>query len=477
MEWFINIIAYLFSLALIINAILFIFQLFTIWQQRSANDVSLGAFCGFFLIQGVTTTYALLHSEHILAYGTMISMITCGSVIVSIMYFRFFSAGGSRDNEPSLQEIVENIPANVYWMDRKGNFLGCNNQMLKLLQLKSTEDYRGKTYKDLYEKNHIDIIKQTDQEVMSTDKAIALEEVAFPYKVYWSNKIPLHNRRNEVIGLLGVSIDITDRKKMERDIEHEKKRAETANYAKTEFIYNMRHDIRTPLTNMVGLTNILITKEEDPEKKEIIQDLLTSSEALLDLFNDLLTFSSFDEGAHNVQSKPFNLKEVIFQIQSIMSAAIQSKGIDLNIDYDDKIPDSLLGDQMRIHRILLNLVGNAIKFTDQGSVTLKTSLEEVQTKQVILKLSIEDSGMGIPQNKIGYIFGKFNRLEKSATGNHPGTGLGLSIVKRFLQDIGGDIHVDSTIGVGSCFTCTIPFEIPHSSRSEAYETRSSYSSG
>ncbi len=477
MEWFVDTITYLFSIALIINAILFVLQLFTIWQKRSANDVSLGAFCGFFLIQSVTATYGLLHNDPILAYGTMFSMLTCGGVIASILYFRWIAEEDINDEEPSLEEIIANIPANVYWMDRQGNFLGCNNHMLNLLKLRSNHEYRGKTYKDLYERNHIDVIKQTDQEVMTTDKAIALEEIAYPFKVYWSNKIPLHNSKNDVIGLLGVSFDITHRKQMEHDLEHEKKRAEVANQAKTDFIYNMRHDIRTPLTNMVGLTDILMSKESNAEKKNIIQDLLTSSKALLDLFNDLLTFSSYNAGDINLSQQSFNLKEVIFQIQSIMSAALLGKHNELIIDFDEKIPDTLIGDPIRIHRVLLNLVGNAIKFTEHGKITIAVTLVGVQSDNIILSMAIKDTGKGIPKDKLAYIFGKFNRLEKSATGNHPGSGLGLTIVQQFINELDGEITVDSEVGIGSTFTCRIPFGIADNLGSTTDETNTSCSTG
>lgn len=469
MQLFDQFIAYLFSMALTINAGLFVLQFIRIISKRTADGVSPYAFGGFWLIQSVTATYGWMHHDDILFYGTLLSLFTCSLVIIAIIYFQWiYKSDQASDNEPSLHEIIASIPANVYWINRKGQFLGCNNQMLNLLQLNTIDEYRGKTYEDLYEPEHIDVIKQTDQQVMKRDQAIALEEIAYPYKVYWSNKIPLHNSRNEVVGLLGVSFDITDRKHMEHQIEEQKKQAETANQAKTEFIYNIRHDIRTPLTNMVGLAQILAEREQDSQKKLLIDDLLLSSQALLELFNDLLTFTNLEDNAQPIELKYFDLRFICQQIQSIMSASLHSKSISLNIEIDQSIPCKLVSDPMRIHRILLNLVGNAIKFTHQGSVTIRATAIEKTNDELWLALYVQDTGIGIPQDKLQYIFGKFNRIEQSANSDYPGSGLGLAIVKRFAEDLGGYIRVSSVPHEGSTFTCTFPCQLTMQGHSDEH---------
>ncbi len=471
MTWFSHMISYLFSMALGANACLFILQFVRIVRKKNADGVSLIAFMGFCVIQLVTMTHGFLHNDAILAYGTLVSLSSCTLVVVSIIYFQFIHKHPSQDcdDEPSLSEIIANIPANVYWINKKGVFLGCNEQMLDLLQLDSIEEYRGKSYKDLYEPEHIDVVRQTDQQVMKNDKAIALEEVAYPYKVYWSNKIPLHNDNNEVIGLLGVSIDITDRKLMEREVVQERKRAEDANQAKTEFIYNIRHDVRTPLTNMVGLTQILAERESDPLKQTVIDDLLVSSKTLLELLNDLLTFTNLEDNSQPIQLLPLNLSEIIQKVKSVMSAALRSKKLTLTIDICDKIPEKLMSDPMRIHRILLNLIGNALKFTRKGSVAVRCRVLEEEKDVLWVAIDIEDSGMGIPEDKLDYIFGKFNRIEQSANSEYPGSGLGLSIVKRFIEDLHGHIRVSSQVGRGSTFTCTIPFKLNRPPRGTEHE--------
>ena len=460
MHWFSQVIAYLFSAALTINAALFVLQFIRIMRKRTAEGVSPYAFGGFWLIQSVTATYGWMHNDNILFYGTLLSLFTCSLVIIAIVYFQwFYRSPQTNKNEPSLHEIIASIPANVYWINKKGQFLGCNNQMLNLLQLKTIDEYRGKTYEDLYEAEHIDVIKRTDQQVMDNDQAIALEEVAYPYKVYWSNKIPLHNNDQEVIGLLGVSFDITDRKNMEHEIEDQKKQAETANHAKTEFIYNIRHDIRTPLTNMVGLAQILAEREQDCSKKTLIDDLLLSSQALLELFNELLTFTNLEDNAQPIVNKSFSLRHICQQIQSIMSASLHSNTLGLIIEIDEQIPDQLISDPMRIHRILLNLVGNAIKFTQHGTITVRAKAIEQNNNELWIALYVQDTGIGIPQDKLQYIFGKFNRVEQSANSDYPGSGLGLAIVKRFAEDLGGYIRVSSVPNEGSTFTCTLPCQL------------------
>lgn len=332
--------------------------------------------------------------------------------------------------------------------------------MLILLKLQSVDQYRGKTYEDLYEHHHIQVIKETDQKVMQTNTAITIEEIAVPYKVYLTNKIPLHDSKGRVIGLLGVSIDITQKKEAERALENAKKRAEIASYAKTEFLYNMRHDIRTPLTNLIGLTKVLFDTELSPTRKNILKDSLTSSESLMDLLNEMLEFSSIDEGIYPLKTLRFNLEETLLKIQSVMSAAIGFKGLNFTIDYPKALPKVILGDPMRTHRILLNLVSNAVKNTSAGGIFVHVELFEETTRHYYMKFIVEDTGIGIPNDKLDFIFEKFNKLNSTYSGEDTGTGLGLAIVKEFIQDLDGEIYVDSKENTGTKFTCIIPYLKP-----------------
>lgn len=465
MEIFAYVMDHLFSFVLLINSAIFLFQFSKIINRKSADDVSILTFAGFAAIQLITLIHGYLHRDYILLYGTSLSLISCVLVICAVMYFRLTKSIKKQNTilngiEPSFEEIVSLIPANVYWIDRNGIFLGCNNHMLNMLNLNSVEEYRGKTYESFYEQSHIKIIKENDQMVMSSNTAITIEEVAAPYKVYLTNKIPLHDKGGRVIGLLGVSCDITQKKEMERALENAKKRAEVANFAKTEFLYNMRHDVRTPLANVVGLSKILFDWESNETKQAIIKDVVTSSESLMDLLNEMLEFSSIDEGIYPIKCFRFNLEDTMLKIQSIMSAAISNKGINFKINYKQSVPKIILGDQMRTHRILLNLVCNAVKNTDTGSIIIDVELFEENIRNYYIKITVEDTGKGIQNDKLDFIFGRFNKLSSSYSGVDPGTGLGLAIVKEFITDMDGEIHVESKVDVGSKFICVIPYLKP-----------------
>ncbi len=331
--------------------------------------------------------------------------------------------------------------------------------MLKLLGLRCVADYRGKTYEDLYERTHIQVIKQTDEYVMSSNQAISLEETAVPRKVYWTQKRPLHNRWGKVIGLLGASIDITERKDVEIALTHEKQKAQVANMAKTQFVYDMRHDLRTPLMNVVGLARILLDQEQSQTKRLITQDIVTSADALLKLQTEMLDFSNIEEGIYALRQVRFDIKAVADDITSMLTASISHKGIDFDVFYTDRFPASVLGDRMRVHRILLNLMGNAVKYTTHGQVRVEFDAISYTQRRSLIKIKIEDTGVGIPEEKLNLIFDRFYRVAPASTGV-VGLGLGLAIVRQFIEDLQGSIRVESSVNQGATFYCTFPVDLP-----------------
>ena len=460
MSWVIHMTDTLFSLALIINAVLFFLQFLKIIRRRCADDLSIPTFLGFWLIQLVTISYGYLHNVPLLAYGTALSLLSSSLVIGAIVFIKIRGNNElTKYSGPDLNEIIALMPGNVYWIDRKGRFLGCNNNMLKLLGLKSVDEYRGKTYEDMYERTHIQIIKQTDEYVMSSNQAVSLEETAVPRRIYWTQKRPLHNRWGKVIGLLGISVDITERKDAEIALEHEKQKAQVANMAKTQFVYDMRHDLRTPLLNVIGLGRILLDQEINQTKKLITQDIVTSSEALLKLLNEMLDFSNIEEGVYAIRQVRFDLKNLADDITSMMTAAISHKGIDFNIFYKDGFPSSVMGDRMRIHRILLNLISNAVRYTSDGEVRVEFDAIHYHDRRAMINVKIKDTGIGILADKVNAIFDRFYRVEPASSGSS-GLGLGLALVRQFLNDIGGHVRVESELNVGSTFYCTFPVDLP-----------------
>ena len=359
------------------------------------------------------------------------------------------------------------IPGNLYWKDKQGYYLGCNSQQLKVAQVDSLEEIIGKTDKDLYSSQIATCIMQTDKEIIENRQERTLEEVgidAFGKEtIYLTKKSPLYDELGQVIGLVGIGVDITDRKKAEKILALAKEKAETANQAKTEFLENMRHDIRTPVSGIVGCAKLIQSQANNAAKvTEFTADLVESSDALLEFLNKVLESIKVATGEIPLLKKKFDLHKVLEQIIHLNKSYAVSKKLELNLAYDDSIPAYVIGDPIRIQRIVLELVTNALKFTEKGQIKITARLIKDKTKagQVIIKLSVNDTGIGIPIAKQNEVYTRFKRLTPSYQGIYSGTGLGLSVVKQFMDDLGGEISLKSQPQQGSTFTCLIPLQEP-----------------
>lgn len=360
-----------------------------------------------------------------------------------------------------LNNIVSLLPGNVYWKDRQGVYLGCNLNLLKMLNLKSTSDVIGKTDEDLISPSQARMVREVDNRVFHSKQEETFEEVDYDAKegpiTYLSTKAPLWDENGNIIGLMGVSIDISDRKKIERDLIIAKENAEAANKAKTEFIHNMSHDIRTPFSGILGFSQMLYSEETDIYKKEILGYIVESSQRLLKLLNEIIDLVSLKSGAMVVKSAPLKIHDVINDCINIMMVDAKFKNLSLNLTITDQVPELIISDKMRLHRILLNLVSNALKFTHKGTVSILADSKS-ENGNLLLILQVADTGIGIPPDQYAHIFDRFTRLTSSYKGIYQGTGLGLYIVKQFVDDLQGNIHVESHVGQGTTFTCQIPIE-------------------
>ncbi len=367
--------------------------------------------------------------------------------------------------ETYVDKIIAALPGHIYWVDKNNIYLGCNNVQAESLGLASPQEIIGKTTGDLLkDPEQASRITAINHEVMESGKLVTIEERATMINgegIYLSQKTPILNDDNEVIGMLGVSFDITERKKMEQQLIQAKEAAEIANQVKDEFIRNMEHDIRTPIAGMIGICQVLRHLEIDPQKRTLLLDIENASQELIQYFNEVLEFSHVESGGVQVVLKRFDLKELIKTVYDIELPAAKNKKLALTADYPEEFPSILIGDKYRIQRILINLVSNAIKFTQEGFVRIKIeSLTKMSKKEVILKILIEDSGIGIPEEKQNALFEKFNRGEPSNRNIHRGHGLGLPIVKQFIHELEGEIEVKSEAGKGTQFICYIPFKLP-----------------
>lgn len=364
-----------------------------------------------------------------------------------------------------LDNILQYAPDWIYWKDLNSIHLGCSEQFAIAAGFKSREEMVGKSDYECAWGNRAQKYNLDDVEVIQSGKPkLNIEDTVLlddgKEVIVISNKVPLRNSKGDIIGVLGIATNITQRKKMELDLQLAKEKAEAANQAKTEFLENMRHDIRTPLTGIVGFADILKMESDSPQLKEYSDNLVASSYALLDLLDEVLEAIRVSSGEIPKLKKKFNLEKTLQHIIELNRAKAAQKKINLSFDFDSTIPAYVIGDKVRIHRVALELIANALNFTDSGSVKLSANLAKQDKQELVIVLIVEDTGIGIPKEKQQEIYVQFKRLTPSYKGIYKGIGLGLSVVKQFIHELDGEIYVESEVLKGSRFTCIIPLQEP-----------------
>lgn len=391
--------------------------------------------------------------------------------------------------------ILSKLPTNVYWKNKDSVYMGCNDRLASALGLSSRHAIKGMTDFDFDwgVENAAEKFIAFDKDIISTGKALTTEdtfkEIDGNLVTVLTNKTPLKDDKGNIVGVLAISVDITEKKKTEVELREAKEKAEVASQAKSDFIANMSHDLRTPITGILGVAQGLLNiaqkndvtlKQNPPLNSEeslnlhqqliyhIKEDSITVINAinpLLNLFNEILETMRLGKGIGSQTPESFDAYELIEHNVSLLQPTARHKNVALITEIDKKVPKYIYGLRTYIDRTLINLISNALKFTDKGHVKVSMHvLEDTPTtykkgNKVTLQISVEDTGIGIPEDKHDAIFEHFSRLNASHEGIYKGSGLGLYTVKVYINEMKGKIKVKSEVGKGTSFIITLPFTV------------------
>ncbi len=363
------------------------------------------------------------------------------------------------------QKVIDSVPLPVFWKDKNSRIIGCNKLFAEHAGYSDVKYVIGKTDRELPWRQFAEKYMNDDKYVLDNKKPISYEEENVQgdgdTRQVFVKKMPMINEQGEANGVIGTFLDITHIKQVEEQLRVEKEKAEQALEVKNHFILNMEHDIRTPLSGLYGLANVLWEQEEAEEKKELLAHIANSGKELLDYCNSILDFSRIENALLPIVDKKFDLQAMLNRIMTIEQPAAIQKSLEFYLQHDENLPKVIISDEHRLFRILMNLVGNAIKFTPSGDVILITKLaKSINHHQAILKFTVEDTGVGIPAEKQLYIFEKFTRLTESNRNQYKGLGLGLRIVREYVNDLNGEIDVATKPTGGTIFTCTFLVKLP-----------------
>ena len=360
-----------------------------------------------------------------------------------------------RKSEEWLHTIADNMPALIGYVDTEQRYR-FNNRTYEAWHGLSPNQLYGMSMEEFMGAENYKLIKEHIEKCLS-GKRVTFERELTELKVgrfAQVTYIPHFDSNLGVLGAFVLIIDITERKKAEAEAELARKAAETASRSKSEFLANMSHEIRTPMNGILGMVDLVARTSLTDQQQRQIGMVKVSADTLLELIDGILDVSKIEAGKFGLDSHPFSLRDTLETSMTIMSSRAHLKNLELACHIPSDVPDGFTGDSTRLNQIVLNLVGNAIKFTEKGEIFTRVAIESQTENEACLHFSVKDSGIGVPEDKQKIIFDAFTQADSSTTRRFGGTGLGLTICKEFVAMMGGKIWVESTLGVGSTFHFT-----------------------
>jgi PAS domain S-box-containing protein len=363
-----------------------------------------------------------------------------------------------------LRTLLETIPDAIYFKDRESHFLRISHSMADKFGLKDPTEAIGKTDADIFTAEHAQQARADEVAVMESGQPLVatVEKETWPDREdTWcsTTKMPLRNSHGEIVGTFGISRDITELIKAEDELREARDAANAASQAKSEFVANMSHEIRTPMNGIIGMAELLFDTSLTREQADYLSMIRQSADSLLRLLNDILDFSKIEAGKLELESVPFNLSDCVGKTTQTLAGRAAEKGLELACRIAPELPERFIGDPGRLRQTIVNLVGNAIKFTEQGEVVVEVTKASRSNSHVRLHFAVKDTGIGIPPDKQQAVFEEFTQADASTTRRFGGTGLGLAISSQLVRMMKGEIWIESQVGKGTTFHFTTEFEI------------------